>query len=64
VGTETLSKSGSDHTPLLLDSREQPHIGSSKKFLFELSWLKKDGFVDIVTRERTSVPHGHNPIFN
>jgi hypothetical protein len=61
---QALSRSGSDHTPLLLDSEEQSHISYSKNCSFELSSLKRDGFIDIVTQEWNLVPHDKNPIVN
>jgi hypothetical protein len=48
----------------LLDTGEQSHIGNKVKFLFELSWLKQDGFREIVEREWNSVPTVDNPIIN
>jgi hypothetical protein len=39
-------------------------LDESKNFSFELSWLKKEGFIDIVSQERISVPHDNNPIVN
>jgi hypothetical protein len=30
----------------------------------ELSWLKKEGFTDIVSHEWNSVPHDNNPMVN
>jgi hypothetical protein len=48
----------------LLDSGEQSHIENSKKFSFELSWLKKEGFTDLVSHKWNSVPHDSNPMIN
>jgi hypothetical protein len=55
---------GSDHTPLLIDSGEQAHLGNKAYFSFELSWLRQDGFLDLVNQEWNSIPHGDNPIEN
>jgi hypothetical protein len=38
-------------TPLLLDSGEQAHLGNKAQFSFELSWLREEGFYDLVKRE-------------
>jgi hypothetical protein len=45
VFVRTLTRTGSDHTPLLIDSGEQAHHGNKLEFSFELSWLKQDGFL-------------------
>jgi hypothetical protein len=44
VSVRALTRSGSDHTPLLIDSGNQEHIGNKARFSFELSWLRQDGF--------------------
>jgi hypothetical protein len=44
VFVRALTRSGSDHTPLLIDSGEQTHLGNKSHFSFELSWLRQDGF--------------------
>jgi hypothetical protein len=47
VMVHTLTRGVSDHTPLLLDTGlSSPQ--STPKFKFELSWLLKDGFYDMV----------------
>jgi exonuclease III len=43
ASVQALTRSGSDHTPLLLDTWEQSHIGNKVEFSFELSWLKQEG---------------------
>jgi hypothetical protein len=45
---------GSDHTPLLIDSGEQAHIGNKSQFSFELSWFRQDGFHDLVKKRMVS----------
>jgi len=40
-----LTREISDHTPLLLDTRQTAHRGL---FKFELGWLTKEGFYDLV----------------
>ena len=44
VSVRALSRSGSDHTPLFIDSGDQAHLGNKKRFSFELSWLRQDVF--------------------
>ena len=39
VSVQALPREGSDHTPLLLESGEQAHLGNKTYFSFELSWL-------------------------
>jgi mannosylglycoprotein endo-beta-mannosidase len=60
VTVRALTRSGSDHTPLILDTGEQAFSGNRSTFSFELSWFKKDGFLDIVKREWTSISSGNN----
>jgi endonuclease/exonuclease/phosphatase family metal-dependent hydrolase len=43
VTVRSLTRTCSDHTPLLLDLGEQAHLGNKLKFSFELSWLKMEG---------------------
>jgi hypothetical protein len=43
ASVHALPRSGSDHTPLLLDTGEQAHLGNKMEFSFELSWLKIEG---------------------
>ena len=37
VNVRALEREGSDHTPILLDSGEQAHLGNKAHFSFELS---------------------------
>jgi hypothetical protein len=64
ASVQALPRSGSDHTPLLLDTGEQSNIGNKVEFSFELSWLKQEGFREIVEREWSLVPTVDNPIIN
>jgi hypothetical protein len=59
-----LPRSRSDHTPLLLDTGEQAHLGNKVNFSFELSWLKIEGFKEVVIREWLSIPRVDNPMLN
>ena len=62
VIVHALTRAGSDHTPLIIDSGEQAHIGNENHFSFELSWLRRDDFYDIVCREWKSVTKGSSPL--
>ena len=54
VTVQAMTRTGSDHTPLLIDFGEQAHLGNNSRFSFELSWLRRDDFYEIVKREWTS----------
>lgn len=43
-----LNRELSDHTPLLLDTGAGTHANKQLLFKFELGWLLRDGFVDLV----------------
>jgi hypothetical protein len=62
LNVRALSRTGSDHTPLLLEFGSPVHGGKSSHFSFELSWLKQEGFMDMVTNEWRSVTNGPTPI--
>jgi hypothetical protein len=62
VSVRALTRAGSDHTPLILDLGEQAHLGNKFVFSFELSWLKQDGFSDMVANEWRSVSFGSTPM--
>jgi hypothetical protein len=51
VTVQALTRSGSDHTPLLVDTGNQAHHGNKPHFSFELSWLRQEGFYDMVAAE-------------
>ena len=57
-----MTRSGSDHTFLIIDSGKHAHLGNKAIFSFELSWLRKEGFYDLITREWNSVTTGSSPI--
>jgi hypothetical protein len=46
---QALTRELSDHTPLLLTMGQQHFKGNSKEFRFELGWLLRDNFFDLVT---------------
>jgi hypothetical protein len=62
LNVHALTRTGSDHTPLLLDFGSPAHVGKSSHFSFELSWLKQEGFADMVTNEWRSITNGPTPI--
>jgi hypothetical protein len=43
-----LTRLVSDHTPLLLNSGDSSLMATQPMFKFELGWLLRDGFMDIV----------------
>jgi hypothetical protein len=62
VSVRALTRAGSDHTPLLIDSGNHAHIGNKARFSFELSWFEQEGFYDMVKREWAAVSAGKTPI--
>jgi hypothetical protein len=62
VAVRALTRSGSDHAPLLIDSGNHAHIGNKSHFSFELSWLKHEGFYEIVRAEWEAETRGDSPI--
>ena len=62
VTVRALTREVSDHTPLIIDSGEQAHLGNKATFSFELSWLRQEGFSEMVTREWAAVNHGDTPM--
>ena len=59
---EALTRELSDHTPLLLDTHKAAHRGNNTMFRFELSWLNKDGFKDIVSKVWNDNNKGHTSL--
>jgi hypothetical protein len=47
---EALTRELSDHTPLLLNTGDTAHRGNTHQFKFELGWLTRDGFHDMVAK--------------
>jgi hypothetical protein len=64
VSVRALSRtgSGSDHTPLLIDSGIKSHNGNHPRFSFELFWFRQEGFYEMVEKEWNSVNTGRSPI--
>ena len=59
---QALTREESDHTPLFLDSGVQAHLGNTSRFSFELSWLRQEGFFDMIAAEWRSINRGSTPI--
>jgi hypothetical protein len=57
-----MTRTGSDHTPLFIDSGDLAHIGNKNHFSFELSWMRHEGFYELVTNEWNSIQFGTNPV--
>ena len=62
VSVRALTCTGSDHTPLLIDSGEAAHLGNRSLLSFELSWFRHDGFHEMVKKEWLSVTMGATPM--
>ena len=58
----TLTRTMSDHTPLLLDSRNHAHIWNKLHFSFELSWFNQEGVYEMIAAEWASLTRGDTPI--
>jgi hypothetical protein len=62
VTVRALTRSGSDHTPLLIDAGVQAHVGNKPRFSFELAWLEQEGFYELIAHEWAAGPIGKTPI--
>jgi hypothetical protein len=62
VTVRALPRSGSDHTPLLIDAGIQAHVSNKPRFSFELSWLQQEGFYELIATEWAAGPVGKTPI--
>jgi hypothetical protein len=59
VSVQALAREISDHSPLLLSSEQPSKPNNANMFKFELSWLLKEGFYEMVaqvSKERTEEP--------
>ena len=56
-----LNRDISDHTPLLLNTKSSSN-NVQHSFKFELGWLLRDGFVDMVKEVCSSVDEGNSPM--
>ena len=59
---EALTRELSDYTPLLLDTGNAAHRGNNHLFKFELGWLTRDGFHDMVAKVWQRASHGNSPM--
>jgi hypothetical protein len=64
VTVRALARADSDHTLILIDSGVKAHLGNESKFSFELYWLRKEGFFDLIVKEWNSVLTGPDPMEN
>ena len=62
VTVQALTRVGSDHTPLFVDSGDHAHIGNIARFSFELAWLRMEGFYEMVAAEWSAPAKGNSPI--
>jgi exonuclease III/ubiquitin len=60
VTVKALDRARSDHTPLLLNGRVAASTGNHGMFKFELGWLIRDGFHDMVTSIWENETRGNN----
>jgi hypothetical protein len=51
-----------DHTPLFINTGEPASNNNQSLFKFELGWLLREGFIDLVTEIWHSVDEGHNSL--
>ena len=56
-----LSREISDHTPLLMNTN-QPSSANQPNFKFELGWLLRNGFCDMVSEIWQNVQHAGTPL--
>jgi len=61
VTVHALTRTESDHTPLLIDSGDPAHLGNKNHFSFELSWMRQDGFFEMVKNEWNAIHSGNSP---
>jgi hypothetical protein len=59
---DALSREISDHTPLLLCTGEETKGSNQPQFKFELGWLLRDGFFDLVTEVWQKENRGFSPL--
>jgi hypothetical protein len=62
VTVRALTRTGFDHTPILIDAGIQAHIGKKSRFSFELAWLEQEGFDELIAAEWAAGPIGKSPI--
>jgi hypothetical protein len=62
VSVRAMTRTGSGHIPLFIDSGDPAHIGNKNHFSFELSWMRHEGFYELVTNEWNAIQFGTNPV--
>ena len=62
VSVHAMTRTRSDHTPLIIDYGKHAHLGNKALFSFELSWLRWPDLFDLVRREWESTHGGNTPI--
>jgi hypothetical protein len=59
---DTLSREISDHAPLLLSTGEKLKVVRQQPFIFELGWLLKEGFFELVSDVWNKEKRGVTPM--
>ena len=59
---QALTREISNHTPLLLNTGEGALPNNSHMFKFELGWLLRNGFHEMVSEIWSNVNEGHTPL--
>jgi len=59
---QALTREISDHTPLFMDTGNPSSSNSHPYFKFELGWLLREGFMDMVKEIWASVQMGNTPL--
>jgi hypothetical protein len=59
---QALTREVSDYTPLLLNSGESSHMATQPMFKFELGWLLRDGFIEMVKDIWVNTTEGRTPM--
>jgi hypothetical protein len=59
---DALGREISDHTLLLLSTGERPKVGNQLPFRFEVGWLLKDGFFELVFDVWNKETRGETPM--
>jgi hypothetical protein len=59
---QALTREVSDYTPLLLNSGESSHMATQPMFKFELGWLLRNGFIEMVKDIWVNTTEGRTPM--
>jgi hypothetical protein len=57
-----LTRDISDHTPLLLSTGDPTNVHTQLMFKFELGWLLRECFIDMIRGLWSSTTYGHTPM--